>query len=274
MKIDITLSENYIIRNILILLISFSSFNINAQKKATIMIVNNGSSYNDLIVNIIQRYKTIGIIDQSSIDQIKLEKERQKGEDFINGYIVEQGKLSGADYILKHSYFVSRNKISNEVNDEILNISLISTKNNEVVSSRNIKLYKGLGSEFRNAFSLGTSKTNDISLEINSMLVDYFDFLKSKIVKPLKEKSDKVIEVLLLGGYNRGNEKGQQYKIIEYNFEEIEGLKRKILIEHGIVLIKSVDDDNFSTGTILEGEKKIKKLLEEKKTLYCLINQK
>ena len=88
------------------------------QKKATIMVVSNGSNYHDRIVSIIQRHKYLGIIDQSALNALELEKERQKGEEFMNGYIVAQGKLSGAEYILKHSYSSGRNKLTGQINEE------------------------------------------------------------------------------------------------------------------------------------------------------------
>ena len=149
---------------------------------------------------------------------------------------------------------------------------MISVANNEVVGSRNVKLYKGVTSELKNAISLGGGAVVDLSADLSSMLSDQFEFLRMKIAKATVEKSDKVLEVLILGGYNRGNQNGQQYKVVEYVEEEVEGIKRKAPVVLGFLFLKSVEDDNFSIGKIYDGEKKIKKALDEKKKLFCVLN--
>ena len=86
-------------------------------------------------------YAWIKVVERSYLGLVGEERELQKAEEFIDGYVVEQGQSIGADYILLGEF---------TYDGYLLTLTLLATADGETVAKENIKLKKSL---FSNIFS-------------------------------------------------------------------------------------------------------------------------
>lgn len=82
---------------------------------------------NNAVFDAITRHPGLQLIETDHLEEIKKERELQKGEDFIDGHVVEQMKAIGATYLLHlESYERTAARVS-------LRLSLISVADNRTV---------------------------------------------------------------------------------------------------------------------------------------------
>lgn len=186
------------------------------------------------------------VIDKKNQQIIKSEKERQKSEDFIDGYIVEQGKMEGADYLL-------RSFITNKGKD--LAVRIYDVKNEKILC------------ESSTSFKSAKSAVKFLVADINQKCFE----LSFEVVRVEEEKKGKAKMILILGGYGQNMGVRDNLDIYTLVSEEISGrvIERKQLLGKGIV--NQVQDENFSSVKIVEGGKEINEYLSKGAKLYCTL---
>ena len=112
---------------------------------ATLQDVN---SIQETIINAFVKTKRFNIVDRSKMDALKKEKELQKSEDFIDGYVIKQGISLGADYL------ISGHVIS--ANAERMETSPSKRTGNVAINRKMRSLFSG-NPKCRNPFSSITS---------------------------------------------------------------------------------------------------------------------
>jgi len=192
------------------------------------------------------------VIDKSKIQLIKEEKERQKSEEFIDGYIVEQGKEEGFDYIIYTKYFRQDKSISVRVYDVATQSILCEAK--EKVSS-----------------SFGMVKNLD---ETSAKLVQQINkscfSIQYEVVRSIDKKArSSVKKLLILAGANQKIKKGFVFEILELKIEKVGDKSFERFFPIGIGEVVEVEDENFSVLQIKDGGKEIKALLDSEKKMYC-----
>ena len=126
---------------------------------------------NNAVFDAITRHSGLQLIEHDHLPSLKQERELQKGEDFIDGHVVEQMKAIGADYLIKledcerNEGFIS------------LKISIISVSENRIMRTVEVKssidnveneLYKQLCERF--GFPCVIKKLNKNQIELSSVL--------------------------------------------------------------------------------------------------------
>ncbi len=196
------------------------------------------------------------VIDKANRQLIKEEQNRQKSEEFIDGYIVDQGKQEGYDYCYYPKY---------DEKEKMLSIRVYEIASGTVISSQQTKLKTSFLGSPKNM----KAAINELIDKVNS---DCFE-IRYEIVRCTKEKKNEAKELLFAVGYNQRVEEGLAYKIYCMVEEKVGGktLERKDFIGKG--RIDSIEDGNFSMLKVKEGGKEILKKLNAGVPLYGSIDQ-
>jgi hypothetical protein len=186
------------------------------------------------------------IIDRKSYQAILEELNYQKNEAFIDGKVVQQGRLKGAEYIIN---------LKNEKDAEYLMFEVLSVEKGVKVFSDKVS-YKN---KFKN---LRKSIAESVESFSNSI------FLKAKFeVLKILVKEQTSLVLLLKAGHRDGIKEGDKFKLVQVIEEYIGGevFERIVTISNtGKIVglesdlfshIKISDDINLVVSKIESGEK-------------------
>lgn len=192
------------------------------------------------------------LVERSALNLVAKERELQKSEDFIDGYVVSQGKNIGAEYLLTGDY---------ELNSITLTLSLFSVAEQTTVAKEIIELQKPL-------FALGAPLRDPVVDGARRLSARVFPSLMT-VVEATEVKKDKVKALLIAGGLKRGVKRGQVLDIKTREEREADGVLQTYYRTVGQAEVEKVEDDNFSIVAVKEGNEAIKTLLDSGKKLYC-----
>lgn len=299
----------------LLLLFSLATL-VQAQNKKTVAIAQWSSSWDnrnyakdltELIQTEIFKTKKFNLVDRTSFDVLYTESNLQKGEDFIEGQVVAQGKKEGAEYIITgrlnqtsaqavyEQTFKNnkrrRGRLAGYIGKVSFTIKIIDVVTGRLRATTNISAQSGS----RVAVGMiGKGKNNDkwiqavgaasptkrdaIQKAIQNSLKDVSKFTREnfpslyKVLKVSGSKKDRATEVVIIAGSSASVRRKQKLNVVELIEVEHEGqiLERKEII--GELRVISVDDANFSTCQVLRGHREIKQKLDAKKILYVISN--
>lgn len=204
-------------------------------------------------INFFANNKKFTVIDRQNLTLINAEKELQKSEEFIDGYIVDQGKSEGADYVLKGLY------LENEKN---LNLKIYDVATGAVLCGRDETLET-------NIFGIKNFESR-IHNMLHDMLYDCFD-IKYSVVRTIEVKKDEAKTILVAIGKKHRAKIEDRLEIYTLVTEDIDGeqVQRKVLLGEGELI--EIQDENFSVLKVKRGNKEILKSLTENKKLFCLV---
>ncbi|MES2796240.1 MAG: hypothetical protein V4683_09755, partial [Bacteroidota bacterium] len=235
---------------ILILLIGYSSF---SQKRIGIYNVNtissksrsfwNPDTQNSEILGAVPAYcvdffsnnQDFITIDRKNLNLIDHEREIQKSENFMDGYVVGQGKSEGVDFICQSVY---------DIDTYVLIIKILDVKGEKILCSSEKKLNSNL-------FGI-----KDLKQQVTAMLLEIsancFE-TEILVLRALETKGKKAKTVLISAGTDLRVKKGYKFEIFELVQEKIGSkvVNRKNTIGYGEVL--KVEDENFSVVDITDG---------------------
>lgn len=252
-------------RILLSMLILMSYISLQAQHRLAIYDVQRptGSSslLNDVSSHIVGFYASDDrfiVIDKANSQLIENEQDRQKSEEFIDGYIVQQGMQEGFDYCYYPKY---------DKKEKTLSVKVYDVAKGTVVTNQEVTLKNTI---------LGTPK--DMKSAINKVIekvnTDCFE-LRYEIVRCIDKKMKSEAKDLLFAlGYNQRAKEQDDYEIYQLVTETIGGkeLSRKEVIAKGRIL--EVQDGNFSTLRVIKGGDVVMTALKAATPLYAsLINK-
>ena len=192
------------------------------------------------------------VIDKANRQLIENEQDRQKSEEFIDGYIVEQGKQEGFDYCYYPKY---------DKKEKLLSVKVYDVAKGTVMSNQEVVLKKTI---------LGTPKgMNDAIIElIEKVNADCFEIRYEVVRCTDKKKKSEAKNLLFAIGYNQNAKEDQKFEVYHLMEEKVGGkiYERKEVI--GVGKIDKVQDANFSTLKVRSGGKKIMSLLNDGQQLY------
>ncbi len=179
------------------------------------------------------------VIDFRSYDLVTDERERQKGEAFIDGYIVEQGKSEGANFILSPIFVATDNEIT---------VRVIDVANGTLVCSAATPLIKGkTGVEYTRYY------TALLIQQLNSRCFN----VQYPVVRILKEKPGDAKELLVAYGLAMQAKEKQVLGLFVSQVENVNGAEIERQVQIGEGIIEVVEDDNFSIVTVKKGGDRI-----------------
>ena len=196
------------------------------------------------------------VIDKANSQLIANEQDRQKSEEFIDGYIVEQGMQEGFDYCYYPKY---------DKKEKSLSVRVYDIAKGTVVSSQEVELKTsiiGTPKDLKSAVLEITDKVNNDCFEI-----------RYEILRCTKQKKSSAKELLFAIGYNQRAKEKQEFDIYQLVQEEVGGktLERKEVI--GRAAITKVQDGNFSTLKVSKGGSAILNSLNGSQQLYGAVRR-
>jgi hypothetical protein len=192
-------------------------------------------------------------IDRKNQNLINSEIELQKSENFMDGYVVDQGKNEGVDYIVQSVF---------DIDTYTLIIKVLDVKAEKVLCSA----VKDLNKNFWGI--------KDLNQQVTAMLIE----INSKcfaadiqFVKILTSKGKKAKEILMAAGSDLRLKKGYEIEFFKIVDEKVgsKTIKRKTKVGLGTVI--SVEDENFSIVEIDEGQEEILIENTNKTEIFCKI---
>lgn len=195
-------------------------------------------------------------IDRKNLSLIEKEREIQKSESFMDGYVVGQGKSEGVDLICQSVF---------DVDTYALIIKILDVKEQTVLCSSEKVMDKNFWG------------IKDLKQQVTGMLLD----ISSKcfeneisIIRVLESKGKKAKTALVAAGSDLRIKKGYNFEIFEVVSEKVgsKTVKRKKIIGEGEVL--KVEDENFSIIEIAEGNEEILEALSNNTPLFCKVMSK
>ncbi len=206
-------------------------------------------SVSDYIVNYYVNDSRFTVIDKANSQIIQSELERQKGEEFMDGYIVEQGKQEGFDFMMRPYY---------DRKEKLLHLKVYDVEKGVVITDQTVPIKNsllGIPKDLKSAVNTLIEKVNQKCFEIHYVVVRSID------------KKGK--EVLLAAGHNqkiRAKDVFQVYELVEEIVADVP-IIRKVIIGHG--KIQEVEDDNFSILKIIDAQQEIVNKLNSGAKLYA-----
>jgi Peptidoglycan-synthase activator LpoB len=204
------------------------------------------------------------VVDRDATKELESERKLQKSESFIDGKVVEQGRATGAEYILT-------GKMNSKTG--ILALVVTSVTDNSKVEGGDCNLKESFF--FGETSSLTPAQTNKkVTKTMSEMLTRWLAKDRYTVVKELEGDEDSVDKMLIAAGSTRGVKKGVMLEVFYTEMEEVDGseIERDVLI--GEMKVDVVENANFSVAKVKDGKKDIKKALNEHKKLYCRIKLK
>jgi curli biogenesis system outer membrane secretion channel CsgG len=266
---------------IMIVLIGFSIKSNSQTDKISVGIlpfsyVSSSASYENVIsiqesvTNSFVKTKRFAIVDRSKMDSLKKEKELQKGEDFMDGSVIEQGKSIGAQFLIS-GHVVSAQAEEMRADDGkgnveitykaklVISLKVIDIESGQVTNSETIE--PKAGSSIMGMIGMGASSPQAAIAKSMKSIQEKIDaFVKNNFpvvfaVVEIQEKDSKgaATKILIAGGSDFGLTKGTKLKIIEVVEMNVAGKKIKRKKEVGEIKIVKVEDENFSICEVRSG---------------------
>ncbi len=213
-------------------------------------------SYNSLTSlpeQLIRTYTDVSnfvVIDRINYHLITEERERQKSEDFINGYTVAQGKSEGIDYMLTSKFLKS---------DNTINVRLLDVATGVVLCQAIVQISRS---------RVGDKATSYYAAQILEDLNTCLD-IRYPVVRILSSKKDKAKTILIAAGSKHQMKRGRDVELFIDAQIEVNGefLSRQEVVGNGVVI--EVDGMNFSIVELDEGRSEIFNLIQENTKLFC-----
>lgn len=251
-----------------------------------------GTVYNENDVRSIQetvatgfiKTKRFEVVDRTLGQVIKIEKEIQKLEEYINGTVVPQGKSMGAQRILaghvvsssvdESSYTDDRGKTTLSysakitVNLKILDVETGKTTHSEIITgSAGGLLDIPRRATPQEAISKAIERLNK---EVDKFVAKAFpvEFHISEIQE--KDGRGNAKKILITGGSAFGIEKGDILSVVEVVDANVGGKTIKRKTEIGRIKVTKVEDENFSICEVRDGGIEINSRFEAKAPLRVI----
>lgn len=205
------------------------------------------------------------------------EKEIQKNIDFINGFVVKQGKSKGAKHIIGGKILASSYstvKSGEKKCDLSFSINVSDVETGELMISKVISQGRSITS--LSVISSGATEDQAfintlISLEkkINDFIEEYVSFYTDIVdLEEIKTKKgvDVVKTVLINAGVNDGMRKNDKFSICEVTYVETSKGKKKREKEIAVFKISKVQGE-LSEGKITKGGEILAKKFKNKETI-------
>lgn len=178
-------------------------------------------------------------VDRKNIYFITFEKELQKTENFMDGYVVEQGKSEGVDYLVQSLF---------DTDTYTLMIQIFDVKEERVLCSSEKQLDRNI---------LGIK---DLRQQVTAMLLEInAKCFESSIpvVRILSFKGKKAKELLVAAGKDLRIRNGYKFDIFKNTEEKVGGktVSRKEVVGKGTIV--KVEDENFSVLEITDGAEQV-----------------
>ena len=232
------------------------------------------------IKEVFVKSKRFSVLDRTLYTKTNIfaEKEIQKNIDFINGFVVKQGKSKGAKHIvggkvLTSSYSEGKNGLIKCDLSFSINVSDVET--GELIFSEVISPNRVLTTLSGSSATESESLMNILSAfekKINDFIEEYVSFYTDIVnLEEIESKKgiDIVKTILVNAGIDDGMHKNDKFSICEVTFVETSKGRKKREREIAVFKISKVQGE-LSEGKIIKGGQELAQKFNDKETvLVC-----
>ncbi len=221
--------------------------------------------------------KRFDIVERKRLQLIEKERELQKSEDFLDGYIVEQSKSVGAQVLLSGTY---------SGDSRLLDIKLFDVSDGKLKGALTISFTeqkKGLLEKMAaldSRYRMYQSATNNSKMlsdadryllfrEVSKFMDEHFPPPLVQVVRAEDASGSKVKMLLIAGGTAKNIKKNDLLEVYFNETLEVEGEQMQRPVALGSGKVVKVENDNFSQLEVEEGNKEIKEKLDAGMKLFC-----
>ncbi|MDW7695270.1 CsgG/HfaB family protein [Flammeovirgaceae bacterium SG7u.111] len=248
---------------------------------------NYANGLSEVVVDAMVNSQRFTVVDRTNFDDVLKEGDLQKGEDFIEGLVVAQGKKLGAQYAITGTIIsasadkastskipvslpgVSRN-VSSYFGSINFTIKIIDVETGQIKASETLKSVSAANfvvNTPEDAISNAVTNSDD---EILKFINKHFK-IRAVVQKVRLEKKGEAKEIVIEGGTAKGFKKGQMFEIKEISIVQLSNGKEVEQVETvGEVKIISVDNEYFSTCKVYKGGDMIKSKIDKGVVLYAM----
>jgi hypothetical protein len=209
----------------------------------------------DFVAQQLTKNNALRVVERTDFSGIVDEQERQKSEGFIDGEVVDQGKLVGAQLVVRFEY---------DEDNESLRLQVVGIASGEILCSENYSTEVGADDKLPETI-WEVMKTN---------LHGCFQQYNAPAAAPLQ-----VIEILgaEAGGTRllvysedtKSTQSGTRLSIYTVTKKKVGDKEVDYPKQVGVFLVEEVENKNFLNGKVLEGSEAIRSLLIEESQLYA-----
>lgn len=242
----------------------------------------NTDPFTDALVNAFTKTKRFNIVERSKLKSIVSEKELQKGDDFINGKVIKQGKSVGADYLVIGNIISSETKVTDSnVAGQVmksykafvtLSVKIIDVTTSMVVNAETLNIDSGKDVKVMGVKVMKTtldfSENSALMSALKNSEKSIDDFIYRNFPKEFsiieiqkKDKKDRAEEILITG-LTEGMKSGDRLIVVEEITYNIEGKTKMRKKQIGSVSIQKVEGE-FCVCKVTDGGDEIVNRFEQ-----------
>lgn len=243
----------------------------------------------EMVSNTITESNRFDVVDRSKWSAVQQERELQKGVEFFDGKIAEQGRSMGATHVVTgHIGSITTSKL---VGTSMLNgqqfyyytstinltLKVIDVATGQVTNTETINVNNN--GHQANITGVGLPSTPDVSIrevirKVNNKVKTWVSaaFPVTITIVQILEKDDRkgAKSILISGGSGCGLQKGTDLNIVTYQEIDLNGKKINRTIEVAKAEVTKVEDANFSECKVKTEGLNVLKHINEGKTLYAI----
>lgn len=230
------------------------------------------SKIEDVVYDAFANTKRFILVERQKMQNINNERRLQQGEDYIDGYTIEQSKSLGA------SYLVVGNVTQATVEQQQTNLGRFSVPSRKAkidFSMRVINVETGeiVGTANFQAEKRGKNAMNDALEEIKPNIDEFisknFKSIFTLVQVEEKDSNNNAQEVLISGVFSTDVKNGAVLRVFEETKIPVNGKMISRKKDVGKIKITKIEDENFAICTVLSGADEITKKIESKTSLNC-----
>lgn len=180
------------------------------------------------------------LVDRSELDIAAAEREEQKNEEYIDGKMVEQSNVVGAEYLV----------FTDIKSFEWIEIKIFNVSTNSLETKR-------------------VSSKNSLDVSIKDMIDELFSEITYVIPSADSASKRKVKTLVIYGGNKTSIKRGDYMEVQVLEEEIIDGKKVKRYVPAGWGTVKRVDGATWSILKVEAGRGNIKRCLDKGNKLRC-----
>lgn len=196
----------------------------------------------------------VQLIAHSEQEAVAAERDLQRDEDFMEGYVVDQWAVQGVEYFL--TGYIS-------IGEQKLNLTFLRATDHRPVIQEELSFNAGMWSNANERKAL-------VLTGLQRMLTQLFP-AEVQLVKVLKGSKSKARTILIAGGTKQGFRRHQELAVRTTIVENKQGEIRSRSVRIASIVVEEVENEHFSRCVIMSGGREIQEALNKGQEVFIEI---
>lgn len=205
----------------------------------------------DAVMAALYADERVQLIAHSEQEAVAAERDLQRDEDFLEGYVVDQWAVQGVEYFLTGYISISGQKI---------NLTFLRAADQRPVIQEELSFNAGLLSKPEDRKAL-------VLTGLQRMLTKLFP-AEIPLVKVLSGSKSKARTILIAGGTKQGFRRHQELAVKTMVIENNQGEVRTRAVRIASIVVEEVESEHFSRCVIMSGGREIREALDNGQEVF------